>query len=148
MPPASLFSDRPKPIPMPDSRAQHRCFKFPVGLRMIRQREFERALRTGMRTSDGRLTVWAYPNGLGHARLGLIVGRKHGGAVRRNRIKRVLREAFRLARRELPAGFDLLCSPRVGADIDLTGCVESLTRLAARLERRLTERKPPRVPPG
>jgi ribonuclease P protein component len=148
MPPASLSSGRLNLIPMPDPRAQHRCFKFPAGLRVIRRREFERVFDSGVRTSDGRLTLRACMNGLGHSRLGVVVGRKHGGAVRRNRIKRVLREAFRLARRELPAGLDLLCSPRVGADIDLTGCVESLTRLAARLERRLTERNPRRVPPG
>ena len=93
-----------------------------------------------MRASDGRLTVWARSNGLPHARLGLIVGRKHGNAVRRNRIKRLLREAFRLSQHLLPAGLDLICTPRRGADVTLVGCVESLTDLAGRLARRL-ERK-------
>jgi len=62
--------------------------------------------------------------------------------VRRNRIKRLLREAFRLSQHRLPADLTLFCVPRAGADITLEECVESLTRLAARLERRLRRDRP------
>ncbi|MFH1748857.1 MAG: ribonuclease P protein component [Planctomycetota bacterium] len=110
-------------------------FRFPAQLRVRRRREFERAFAWGIRASDARLTIWAYPNGLDHPRLGLIVGRKHGNAVRRNRIKRVLREAFRLSQHNLPAGLDLLCAPRRGAEIELEACTQSLRRLATRLAR-------------
>ena len=57
----------------------------------------------------------ARPNGLGHARLGLAVGvRAAGNAVNRNRVKRVVREAFRHIRQELPA-VDLVVNARPAA---------------------------------
>lgn len=113
---------------------------FPRRLRVRRRPEFERAFAQGLRSSDACLTMWAVPNDLGHPRLGLVVGRRFGGAVQRNRVKRLLREAFRLTRHRLPAGLDLLCAPRPGADISLADCVQSLTRLAARLEQQLARR--------
>ena len=108
-------------------------FSFGRQLRVLKRPDFERVLKEGRRGTDQRLTVWALPNGLPHPRLGLVVGRKYGGAVRRNRAKRLLREAFRLQQHELPAGFDLVCSPRPGVDLDLPGTMESLLHLARRL---------------
>lgn len=102
---------------------------------MLKHADFERILKDGRRATDQRLTLWVLPNGLSHPRLGLIVGRKYGGAVQRNRFKRLLREAFRLQQHELPAGFDLVCAPRPGTTADLAGCKESLLRLAVRLAR-------------
>ena len=54
------------------------------------------------------------PNGLGYSRLGVSVGVKHGNAVKRARIKRVFRAAFREARNDLPKGFDYVLIPRKG----------------------------------
>lgn len=115
-----------------------RDLRFPRRLRLRRRSAFERIFREGQRVTDRRLEVWAVPNGLEHSRFGLVVGRKHGGAVRRNRIKRVLREAFRLARAELPSGLDIACAPRVGVKVDLKKTIESLIRVTSRLARALT----------
>lgn len=109
--------------------------RFPRRLRLRRQREFERLLKAGKRAGDHRLHVWALPNDRKHSRFGLVVGRRHGNAVRRNRIKRVLREAFRHCRSQLPRGLDLVCAPRVGADLELQETIRSLVRIGERLSR-------------
>ena len=72
----------------------------------------------------------ARPNGLGRARLGLAVGvRAAGNAVNRNRVKRVVREAFRHIRQELPA-VDLVVNARPAAgkasNADMTASVMAL----------------------
>jgi ribonuclease P protein component len=108
-------------------------FGFPRHMRMARRADFDRAMQEGAHGVDARLTMWLIANGLTHPRLGLVVGRRHGNAPRRNRIKRLLREAFRLAQHELPAGYDLVCAPRVGGELTLAGGRESLVRLAKRL---------------
>ena len=107
--------------------------RFCRRLRLRRRGEFERLFKEGNRAGDHRLQVWAMPNDLGYSRFGLVVGRRHGSACRRNRIKRVLREAFRLSRPKLPNGLDIVCAPRVGAEIELHKTIESLVRVTGRL---------------
>jgi len=72
---------------------------------VLRDREaFEAVLRTGVRISSRNLVLRARPNGLTHARLGIIAGRKAAArAVDRNRGKRLIREAFRVAAADLGA---------------------------------------------
>jgi ribonuclease P protein component len=61
-----------------------------------------------VKQSAGPLVVYSLPNDLKHCRLGLSVSRRLGTAVRRNRIKRMVREAFRLHDCQLPRGYDLV----------------------------------------
>ena len=112
-------------------------FSLPRCVRLRERRCFERLFREGQRVGDHQLTVWGLPNGLRDCRLGVVVGRKHGGAVQRNRLKRVIREAFRLSRAQLPPGLDIACVPRVGAQVELAAVAKSLERLTARLRRRI-----------
>jgi ribonuclease P protein component len=64
--------------------------------RLSRSADFERVYREGRSHASRHLVVYAFPRGdeEGPPRLGVSVGRKLGGAVDRNRVKRLLREAF------------------------------------------------------
>ncbi len=86
-----------------------------------------------MRRSRGPLTIYALPNSLGHPRLGLSVSRRVGTAVLRNRIKRLLREAFRLSQHELPGAFDYVIVVRPHQPLKLADYQQILLDLAHRL---------------
>ncbi len=99
--------------------------------------DFERVYARKCKAGDGTLLVFSDVNGLTIARLGCSVSRKHGGAVVRNRLKRWLREAFRLSQAELPAGVDLIVIPLDAERGSLTAYRASLVKLARKLAGRL-----------
>lgn len=113
-------------------------FRFPKSRRLLKSAEFDRVFRRRRSQSDGMLTVYACENDLQLARLGLVVSRKCGDATERNRWKRCIREAFRLAQHELPAGVDFVVLPRAGATPAMPRIQQSLRELAFRLSRNLT----------
>jgi ribonuclease P protein component len=87
-------------------------FRFLRSHRLRTTADFQRVYNRRSSASDNCLLVYACENDLGHPRIGLSVSRKVGNAVVRARWKRLLREAFRLSRTELPAGIDLVMIPR------------------------------------
>ena len=88
---------------------------LPARLRLRRKREFDATYARGRRMSDGLFTVTASSNETGVPRLGTAVAvRTAGSAVARNRIRRIIRESFRLHQRELPP-LDLVVSARPAA---------------------------------
>lgn len=103
--------------------------------------EFDRVYRRRASASDERLVVYVCENDLGHPRIGLSVSRKVGGAVVRNRVRRLLREAFRLSREELPQQVDLVLIPRPGWNDGLPFLRESLVAVSRRAARRLAQKK-------
>lgn len=99
--------------------------------------DFEKIYETRRRASDQYLLLFADVNAQGKTRFGLSVSRKHGGAVVRARLKRLLREAYRLSQHELPAGLDLVLIPKQGVSATVDHYRQSLVSLAVQLARRL-----------
>src|SRR5438132_13054172 len=92
------------------SKSKPNAFRKHEHLR--RPGDFHRVYERRRSAVDSWLLVYACENGLPYLRLGLPVSRKVGSAVRRNRLRRLYREAFRLTRSGMPIGLDLVLIPR------------------------------------
>ena len=113
------------------------------GQRLQAPAAFRRAFRSGIRLDGPLFQLIAVPNGLQTDRLGLVASRKLGGAVARNRSKRLLRESFRRNSRQGAEALDLVLIPKREI-VDLSGddvACEYRERL-----RRLASRRFPRNP--
>ncbi len=89
-------------------------FSFPKKKRLVSNDQFRAVLARKLCVSNGLLTVYMAENDCGYPRLGVSVAKSCGGAVMRNRLKRLLREAFRQSQARVPPGFDyvLMVSPK------------------------------------
>ena len=93
---------------------------LPTQRRLRRKSDFEAAYARGRRFGNGFFAVTAKPNDIGGPRLGLAVSVKNAGSsVERNRLRRTIRESFRLHQHDLPA-VDIVVSAR-GRARDATG---------------------------
>ena len=124
-------------VSRPDLTAQ---FSFPRTDRLTSRRQFTTVYEAGRRVRGCVVTVFGLENRLGHCRVGFTVTRKLGNAVVRNRIKRILREIYRVNRLSSTGSLDLVVNAhasilehaRQEIDRDLVRCVKRLTGGAAR----------------
>ena len=87
------------------------------GKRLSRSAEFERVYRQGRSVANRYLVLYSFPNeSIDRTRLGLSVSRKVGGAVDRNRVKRLLREAFAGVEDQLQGCHDVVVVARPEVD--------------------------------
>ncbi|MBN8598935.1 MAG: ribonuclease P protein component [Planctomycetes bacterium] len=114
--------------------------------RLTHRRQFEAVHEARMKTPCGPLTIHSRRNGLPHPRLGMSIGRAFGGAVQRNRLKRCLREAFRLLQLDVPSSesggsYDLLVTSRKHDDAGMEQYMLWLTDGIERLDREWRKRE-------
>lgn len=83
-----------------------KLFSFSKKQRLLSNSQFKSVLACRAGSHDSLLTVFAAPNDCQYARLGVSVGKSCGNSVVRNRVKRLLREAFRQGRDRIPSRFD------------------------------------------
>jgi len=112
--------------------------------RLSRSAEFDRVFRQGRSHANRVLVLYGFPRaGEGELRLGLSVSRRVGGAVERNHVKRLLREAFEQELARLPEGHDVVIvarpeakavAERDGLEGIRTALVELMDQLRARVE--------------
>lgn len=119
-----------------------RRLRFTRAHRVVRKGDFERAYKQGSRARGDLLVVVACPNGLAHPRLGLSVGKAiWKGAVQRNRLRRMFREAFRLEQHDLPQDCDLVLIPgQPKLEPEMTALRAELVKLARKAALRARER--------
>lgn len=118
-----------------------RRYTFKRSQRLKDQIVFLRATRTGPRDTRGPLVFHALPAATNVSRLGIRIGRRVGSAPARNRIKRLLREAYRAMQYEWPSPFDLVVTVRPHAPMSLADYRRALADATTRLHRKLAEAK-------
>ena len=106
-------------------------------------KEFVAVYERRRSVSDSGLIVYGRENGLPHSRIGFSVSKKYGGAVQRNRLRRLYREAFRLLKTELPIGLDLVLIPRTRTEPTQEAISKSLAKLVKQVAKKLERENAP-----
>jgi ribonuclease P protein component len=105
---------------------------LPKDNRLRRKQEFAQVFAQAKKRHGPHLLFLTRENGSGHSRLGLTVSRKVGNAVARNRVKRLLREAFRRVKQDLHPSLDLVVIARKGAtDLNYETVLKAMRSMTA-----------------
>lgn len=119
-------------MPVTDSEPVQR-FRYTSAHRLGGDREFQAVFDNKLRKNAGPLSVLALPNDREHHRFGMTVARRVGNAVTRHRIKRRLREAFRLNQHALPGRYDLVVIVHPHAVLQVADYADHLSKAVDQL---------------
>jgi ribonuclease P protein component len=116
-------------------------YTFSKDQRVRGREEFSAVFDAKVRQSRGPLTAYALPTSQKSPRIGFSVNRRVGTAPRRNRIKRLLREAFRLMQHDFPKSYDLVIVVRPHEPLILAEYQRMLSALMLKLHQQWHERE-------
>jgi ribonuclease P protein component len=109
------------------------AFSFSKIEKLLNREEFVNLNRSGRRHHTRHFVLIFKENGLSFARLGITVSKKIGNAVQRNRVKRLIREFFRLHRNHFPKGFDIVIAAKRNAiSVNYSDITEELSEALTR----------------
>lgn len=115
-------------------QSPQRPLRFSADLRLRSKLQFDAVHAGGRRIDDRFFALRVKANGLSHARVGLAVAVKTAGnAVKRNRLRRLVRESFRLAQHELPPVDVVVAAKFPAAGASATSLRDSLATLWKRV---------------
>lgn len=109
---------------------------------LLKPAQFQAVYDRRRSVSDSAMILYACENRLPYTRVGLSVSKKYGGAVQRNRLRRLYREAFRLNKELMPKGLDLVMIPRTQQEPTLEDVRKSLVKLIKQAHKKLEKDKP------
>ena len=109
---------------------------FPGSHRLSGKETFAAVYDARVRQTRGAFTMYARRNDLPHSRMGISISRRVGSAPKRNRIKRLLRESFRLMQHDLPKGYDWILVVRGHEVMNLSEYQEMVRELMEKLHER------------
>ena len=87
---------------------------FPHKVRIVKSSDYRVLYRDGRKIQSERFVLFGRENNIGHHRLGITVSKRVGGAVVRNRVKRLFREIFRRSSVEIPSQYDIVVNAKSG----------------------------------
>lgn len=104
--------------------------------------QFQAVYKGGKSVANRLLVLYMLPNHSEGGKIGFAAGKRLGNAVVRNRVKRMMREAFRLNRDQLPAGYDfILVGRRPVVGVKTQDVISAFLNLAGRVARAHVERQ-------
>jgi len=113
--------------------------RLPKSLRLLKKDDFDRVFERRLSRADRYVVIYGCSSESEDPRFGLVVSRKCGDAVRRNRWKRCIREAFRQVQRDLPGGIDMAIIPRAGVLPEVEQLKRSIVKLAHEIHQRVID---------
>ena len=104
-------------------------YSFPPSRKIRHKRDFSDAIKEGVRFRGSMMLIQYRENGLPFSRMGISIGKRYGSAVKRNRFKRLVREAYRM-RKDLLPPCDLVVMPVLpSVNPDLQTCLKEFSKI-------------------